>query len=222
MLNQSAKNNQEFWEIARTCSVFLLFVLRPDIESILTLIGLSLMLIGLGISPLSIKRDSVPIATASCMMIAFGGAIGGLTIATLLERLFAETPAEIADSWVASVALICSSLGVLAWTFIVLKISPVSRLPRVAVILFALAGVYSLIYGILTMESVLSDVSRITSEWGTGIAYLLNGSAIVAWAYLVPHKTSIAHRKILVICLLTIIGVVTIIEGITHISDTIW
>ena len=129
MLNQSAKNNQASWETAKACSVFLLFILRPDIESIFTLIGLSLMLIGLGISPLSIKRDSVPIATASCLMIALGSGIGGLTIATLLERLLAETPAEMAGSWIANVALICSSLGVLAWIFIVLKISPVSRPP---------------------------------------------------------------------------------------------
>ena len=222
MLDKPGKNKQKSWETAQAFSVFALVVLRPDIESIFTLIALSLMLIGLGISPLYIKRDSVSIATASCIMIAFGGGIGGLTIATLLERLFAETPAEIADSWVASVTLICSSLGILAWIFIVLKISPISRPSRVAVGLFALAGAYSLIYGILTMESVLSDVSRITSEWGKGIAYLLNGGAIVGWAYLVPQRTSIAHRKILVICLLTIIGVVTIIEGIAHISDAIW
>ena len=155
------------------------------------------------------------------MMIAFGGAIGGLTIATLLERLLAETPAEIADSWIASVALICSSLGVLAWIFIVLKISSVSGPTRVAAILFALAGAYSLIYGILTMESVLSDASRITSEWGRGIAYLLNGGAIVGWTLLFTRKTSIARRKILVICLM-ITGAVTIVDGITHIFHAIW
>lgn len=221
MLNQSAKNNQGSWETARACSIFVLFIMRPDIESILTLVGLSLMLIGLGISPLSIKRDSVPIATASCLMIALGGGIGGLTIATLLERLFAETPGEIADSWVASVTLICSSLGVLAWIFIILKISPVSRLPRVAVVLFALAGVYSLLYGILTIGVPLFDESLIIPKWETGIAYLLNGSAMIGWAYLVTRRTSITHRKILVISLM-IIGAITIADGITHISDAIW
>ncbi|RKU20758.1 hypothetical protein C6500_08045 [Candidatus Poribacteria bacterium] len=221
MLNQFAKNNQESWETAQACSIFLLFILRPDIESIFTLIGLSLMLIGLGISPLSIKRDSVSIATASCIMIAFGCAIGGLTIATLLERLFAETPAEIAGSWVANVALICSSLGVLAWIFIVLKISPVSRPPRVVVVLFALAGVYSLLYGILTIGVPLFNEPLIIPKWETGIAYLLNGGAIVGWTLLFTRKTSIARRKILVICLM-IIGAVTIIDGITHISDAIW
>ena len=221
MLEKPIRNNQGAWETAQAFSVFVLFVLRPDIESIFTLIGLSLMLIGLGISPLSIKRDSVSIATASCIMIACGGAIGGLTIATLLERLFAETPAEIADSWVASVALICSSLGILAWIFIVLKISPVSRPPRVAVGLFALTAVYALLYGILTIRIVLSDGTLIIPEWGKGIAYLLNGSAIVGWTLLVTRKTSIANRKILVICLM-ITGAVTIIDGITHIFDAIW
>ena len=179
MLDKPAKNNQVSWEVTQAFSVFLFFVLRPDIESILTLIALSGMLIGLGISPFYIKSRSVVVATASCIMIALGSGIGGLTIATLLEKLFAETPVEIKDSWVAGVALICSSLGILAWVFIVLKISPVSRPPLVAVVLFALAGVYSLIYGILTTEAVLSDVPRITSEWAKGVAYILNGSAMI-------------------------------------------
>lgn len=221
MLEKPTLNNQGSWETAQAFSVFVLFVLRPDIESIFTLIGLSLMLIGLGISPLSIKRDSVSIATASCIMIAFGGAIGGLTIATLLERLFAETPAEIADSWVASVTLICSSLGVLAWIFIVLKTSPVSRPPHVAVVLFALAGVYSLLYGILTIRVVLSGEPLIMLEWEKGIAYLLNGGAMMGWTLLVTRRASITRRKILVICLM-IAGVSTVIVGITHIFDAIW
>ena len=110
MLEKPVKNTQSSWEVTQAVSAWVFFVLRPDIESIFTLIGLSLMLIGLGISPLSIKRDSVPIATASCIMIALGSGIGGLTVATLLERLFAENPAEVGGSWVASVTLICSSL----------------------------------------------------------------------------------------------------------------
>ena len=221
MLDKPAKNNQVSWTTVHASSVFVLFVLPPDIESIITLIGLSLMLIGLGISPLSIERRSVPIATASCITIALGGAIGGLTIATLLERLFAETPAEIADSWVASVTLICSSLGILAWTFIVLKISPVSPSPRVAVALFALAAVYSLLYGILAMGTALSDEPLIIPEWRKGIAYLLNGGAMVGWTLLVTRKASIPHRKLLVVCLM-ILGVVTISDGITHIFEAIW
>ena len=221
MLDKPGKNKQRSWETAQAFSFFALFVLRPDIESIFTLIALSLVLIGLGISPLYIKRDSVSIATASCIMIAFGGGIGGLTIATLLERLFAETPAEIADSWVASVTLICSSLGILAWTFIVLKISPVSRPPRVAVGLFALASVYALLYGILTIGIVLSDGSLIIPEWGKGIAYLLNGGAMVGWILLVTRQTSIANRKMLVIGSM-IAGVSTVIVGIIHIFDAMW
>ena len=185
------------------------------------MIGLSLMLIGLGISPLGIERKSVLIATASCIMVAFGGAIGGLTIATLLERLLAETPAEIADSWVASVTLICSSLGILAWTFIVLKISPVSPPPRVAVALFALAAVYSLLYGILTMRIALSDQPLMIPAWGKGIAYLLNGGAILGWTLFVTRKASIPNRKLLVVCLI-ILGVITMSDGITRIFKAIW
>ena len=154
-------------------------------------------------------------------MIVLGGAIGGLTIATLLERLLTETQVEIKDSWVAGVALICSSLGILAWVFIVLKISPISRPPLVAVVLFALAGVYSLIYGILTTEAVLSDVPRITSEWEKGVAYILNGSGMVGWAFLVTRRASINNRKLFVICLL-ISGTSTVLAGITHVFDAIF
>ena len=221
MLDKPAKNNQVSWEVTQAFSVFLFFVLRPDIESILTLIALSGMLIGLGISPFYIKSRSVAVATASCIMIALGSGIGGLTIATLLEKLFAETQVEIKDSWVAGVALICSSLGILAWVFIVLKISPVSRPPLVAVVLFALAGVYSLIYGILTTEAVLSDVPRITSEWAKGVAYILNGSAMIGWAFLVTRRASINNRKLFVICVL-IGGASAILIGITRIFDAIF
>ena len=221
MLDKPAKNNQVSWEVTQAFSVFLFFVLRPDIESILTLIALSGMLIGLGISPFYIKSRSVVVATASCIMIALGSGIGGLTIATLLEKLFAETPVEIKDSWVAGVALICSSLGILAWVFIVLKISPVSRPPLVAVVLFALAGVYSLIYGILTTEAVLSDVPRITSEWAKGVAYILNGSAMIGWTFLVTRRASINNRKLFVICVL-IGGASAILIGITRIFDAIF
>ena len=222
MLDKPAKNNQVSWEVTQAFSAFLFYIVRPDIESILTLIALSLMLISLGISPLYIKSRSVAVATASCIMIALGSAIGGLTIATLLERLLTETQVEIKDSWVAGVALVCSSLAVLAWVFIVLKISPVSRPPLVAVVLFALAGVYSLIYGILTTEAVLSDVPRTTSEWEEGIAYILNGSAMVGWAFLVTQKTVINKRKKLFVICLLISGVSTILVGITHVFDAIF
>ena len=221
MLDKPAKNNQVSWETLQAVSVFIFFIVRPDIESILTLIALSGMLISLGISPFYIKSRSVAVTTASCIMIVLGSAIGGLTIATLLERLLTETQVEIKDSWIASVALICSSLGILAWVFIVLKISSVSRPPLAAVVLFALAGVYSLIYGILTTEAVLSDVPRITSEWEKGVAYILNGSGMVGWALLVTRKASINNRKLFVICVL-IIGASTILMGITRIFDAIW
>ena len=221
MLDKPAKNNQVSWETLQAFSVFIFFIVRPDIESMLTLIALSLMLISLGISPLYIKSRSVTVATASCIMIVLGGAIGGLTIATLLERLLTETQVEIKDSWVAGFALICSSLGILAWVFIVLKISPISRPPLVAVVLFALAGVYSLIYGILTTEAVLSDVPRTTSEWAKGVAYILNGSGMVGWALLVTQKASINNRKLFVICVL-ISGASTILMGITRIFGAIW
>ena len=222
MLDKPVKNTKVSWEVTQAFSVWILFVMRPDIESILTLIALSIMLIALGVSPLYVKSGSAAIATASCIMIALGSGIGGLTIATLLERLFAETPADIADSWVASVTLICSSLGVLAWTFIVLKISPVSRPPRVAVVLFTLAGAYSLVCGILRIETVLSEEPRITSAWAEGVACILNGSAMAGWTFLVVQKTVInKNKKLMVVCLL-ISGASTVLVGIALIVDTIF
>ena len=195
---------------------------RPDIESILTLIALSIMCFSFGVSPLYIRGIPTPVVIAGCIMIVLGSGIGGLTIVTLLKKLFAETQVEIKDSWVAGVTLICSSLGILAWTFIVLRISPITRPPLIAIVLFAIAGVYSLGYGVLRIEAILSDVSRITFEWEEGIAYILNGSAMVGWTLLVTQKTFINKRKKLIVVCLLIGGASSVLVGITSIFDTIF
>ena len=170
---QSEKKKQVSWQTMQGLSAFLFFVSRPDIESIFTLIAISAMLIAFGISPLYIKDKSIAVYTAAAIMIALGGGVGGLTIGTLLERLFEETPMDIADSWVAGTTLICSSLGILAWTFIVLKISPITPPPLIAIAIFAIAGVYSVIYGILFVKTVLLDNTQIASAWGEGVAFIL-------------------------------------------------
>ena len=221
MTNESKKNTGVSWQTMQAISVFMFFVLRPDIESIFTLIGISTMLICLGISPLYVKNKSISVYIASVIMIALGGGVGGLTIGTLLERLFAETPTAIGDSWVAGVTLVCASLGVLAWTFVVVKISPLTRPPLIAIVLFALAGVYSLILGILSVKTVLFDQTQITLTWEEGIAHILNGGAMVGWTLIVTRKTSIKNRRLFVICLM-IAGVATVAAGVTHILDAIF
>ena len=221
MTDQSEKNTQVSWQTTQGFSVFLLYISRPDIEGVIILICLTVMLIALGISPLSIEKKPVSVLIASMLMIALGGGIGGLTIGTLLERLFAESHIEIGGSWVASVALICTSLGILAWVFIVLRISPVTRPPLVAAMLFAIAGAYALIYGILTLETYFFGITRIPSAWGEGIAYILNGSAILGWSHLVMWKMSINRRKTLTVCSM-IVGVATIVVGIVGVLDTIF
>ena len=221
MSTQSAKNNRVSWQTMQGISVFIFFILRPDIDSVFTLIALSTMLICLGISPLYVKNKPTSVFAASMIILALGCGIGGLTIGTLIERLFVETPTEIGNSWVAGVALICSSLGVLAWTFVVVKISPLNRPPLIAIVLFALAGVYSLILGILSVKTVLFDQTQITLTWGEGIAHILNGGAMVGWTHLVTRKTSITNRKVFVICLM-IAGVGIVAVGITHILDAIF
>lgn len=218
---QAEKKTQVSWQTMQGCSVFLLYISRPDIESVIILICLTVMLICIGISPLSVENKPVSVLIASMFMIALGGGIGGLTIGTLLERFFAETHTEIGGSWVASVALILTSLGILAWVLIVLKISPITRPPFVASILFAIAGAYALIYGILTLETYFWGITRITSAWGEGIAYILNGGAIVGWSHLVMPKMPITKRKTLVICSM-IVGVVTVLIGIAGILDAIF
>lgn len=214
------KHRTASWETMQAISVFFFFISRPDIESVFTLIPLSMILISLGISPFYIKSRPTIVTIACCFIIALGIGIGGLTVATLLERLSTETPVEIKDSWVAGAALVCASLGILAWAFVVLTISPVSRPPIIAVVLFAIAGVHSLTYGILRIEAVLSDLPRIASDWEKGIAYLLNGGAMVGWTLLVTRKAAIARRELLVICLM-ISGVCFIGVGIIHIFDAI-
>ena len=220
-MDQSAKNTQVSWQTTQGVSVFLLYISRPDIESVITLICLTGMLICFGISPLYIENKPVSVLVASIIMIALGSGIGGLTIGTLLERLFAESHTEIAGSWVASVALISTSIGILAWILIVLQISPITRPPLVAVILFVIAGAYSLIYGILTLETYFFGIIRIALAWGEGIAYILNGGAIVGWTHLVMREIPINKRKILVICSM-IVGVATVMVGVVGILDAIF
>ena len=221
-MDQAAKNTQVSWQTTQGVSIVLLYLSSPNIESVITLICLTGMLICLGITPLYIANKSGSVLIiASTLMIALGGGIGGLTIGTLLERLFAESHAKIGGSWVASVALICTSLGILAWVLIVLQISPITRPPLVAAILFAIAGAYSLIYGILTLETYFLGIIRITPVWGEGIAYLLNGSAILGWSHLVMREMPINGRKMLMICSM-IVGGATIMVGVVSILDTIF
>ena len=220
-MDQSEKNTHVSWQTTQGVSVFLLYISRPDIESVITLICLSGMLVCLGISPLSIENKPVSVLIASIIMIALGGGIGGLTIGTLLERLFAESHIEIGGSWVASVALICTSLGILAWVLIVLQISPITRPPLVAAMLFAIAGAYSLIYGILTLETYFFGIIRIALAWGEGIAYILNGGAIIAWSHFVMPKMLITRRRLLTVCLM-IIGVATVVVGVVGVLDAIF
>ena len=222
MTDQSSKNTQVSWQTMQGFSVFLLYISRPDIESVIILICLTVMLIALGISPLSVENKPVSVFIASMLMIALGGGIGGLTIGTLLERLFAESHIEIGGSWVASVTLICTSLGILAWVFIVLRISPITRPPLVAAMLFAIAGAYSLIYGISTLETYFLGITRITSASGEGIAYILNGGAILGWTHLVMREMPITkHRTFMVICSM-IIGAATVVLGMISILDAIF
>ncbi|MCG9132854.1 hypothetical protein J5I95_14335 [Candidatus Poribacteria bacterium] len=221
MSTQSIKKKQVSWQTMQGLSAFWFFVSRPDIESIFTLIGISMVLIGFGISPLYIKDKSVSVYIVATIMVALGAGIGGLIIGELLERLFAETPTDIADSWVAGTTLICSSLGILAWIFIVLKISPITRPPLIAITLFAIAGVYSLIYGVLSVKTVLLDDTQITSAWGEGIAFIFNGCAMIVWTHLVTRKMSIENSKIFVICLM-IAGVATVLVGIAGVLDAIF
>ncbi len=221
MTDQSKKNTQVSWQATQGFSVFLLYISRPDIEGIIILICLTVMLVCIGVTPLYVENKPVSVLIASMLMIALGGGIGGLTIGTLLERLFAESHIEIGGSWVASVALICTSLGILAWVFIVLRISPVTRPPLVAAMLFAIAGAYALIYGILTLETYFLGITRIASAWGEGIAYILNGSAIVGWSHLVMPKMLITKRKTLTVCSM-IVGVATVVIGIIGILDAIF
>ncbi len=221
MTDQSAKNTQISWQTTQGISVFLLYITRPDIESVVTLICLTCMLICLGITPLYIENKPVSVLIASMLMIALGGGLGGLTIGQLLERLFAETHTEIGGSWVASFALISTSLGILAWVLIVLRISPITRPPLVAAMLFGVAGAYSLIYGILTLEIYFFGITRIASAWGEGMAYILNGGAILGWTHLVMREIPINKRKMLVICSM-IVGVATVMVGVVGILDAIF
>ena len=106
------------------------------------------------------------------------------------------------------------SLAIFVWVFVLLKVVPITRSLLIGVAFFVLASGYALICNAqVVINAIVSDMSYVEVYWDQGIAYVLNGSAIIAWMLLIVRK--IADVKVKSIVPLSVfLGVVYIGIGI--------
>ena len=95
-----------------------------------------------------------------------------------------------------------------------LKVAPITRLLLIGVAFFVLASGYALICNAqVVINAIVSDMSYVEVYWDQGIAYVLNGSAIIAWMLLIVRKIADVKVKSIV-PLFVFLGVVYIGIGI--------
>ena len=117
-------------------------------------------------------------------------------------------------SWMPRLAGIFYSLAIFVWVFVLLKVAPITRSLLIGVAFFVLASGYALICNAqVVINAIVSDMSYVEVYWDQGIAYVLNGSAIIAWMLLIVRKIADVKVKSIV-PLFVFLGVVYIGIGI--------
>ena len=88
------------------------------------------------------------------------------------------------------------SLAIFVWVFVLLKVVPITRSLLIGVAFFVLASGYALICNAqVVINAIVSDMSYVEVYWDQGIAYVLNGSAIIAWVLLILRKIAVVKLK---------------------------
>lgn len=188
MFNKPTQITQTTWKTVQSNALFLFLamVIPTEIDnSPLLLLGQGVILFSTGGMPLVIPRIPVSASIACGIVMALGCGIATFSLAPwfpVLETVIVSNWGQ----WVPSVSL---SLAVVLWVFVVLKISPISRALLLSTAFVAAAAGYSLACGVhAIVDAIVSDVTRTFKLWEEGIAYLLNGCAMVVWARLVTRK----------------------------------
>ena len=165
------------------------------------------MWIFLGIHPLFIENQRTSATIGGWVIIASGCCIMGLGIGMII-RLDADV------SWIPRLAGIFYSLAIFSWVFVILKVAPITRALLIGIAFFILASGYALICNVqVVINAIVSDMPHIEVYWDRGIAYVLNGSALIAWMLLIVRKIAIVKAKPIV-PLFVFVGVVQIGIGI--------
>ena len=179
---------------------------------LIALIGGMLILFGtmwifLGIHPLFIENRPTSATIGGWVIIASGCCIMGLGISMIIS-LDADV------SWMPRLAGIFYSLAIFSWVFVLLKVAPITRSLLMGIAFFVLASGYALICNAqVVINTIVSDMPHIEVYWDQGIAYVLSGSAIIAWMLLIVRKIGIVKTKS-IIPLFVFMGVVYIGIGI--------
>lgn len=188
MFNKSTQITPTTWKTVQSNALFLFFamVIPTEIDnSPLLLLGQGVILFSTGGMPLVIPRIPVSASIACGIVMALGCGIATFSLAPWFPAL----KTVIISNWGQWVPSVSFSLAVVLWAFVVLKISPISRALLISTAFVAAAAGYSLACGVhAIVDAIVSDVTRTFKLWEEGIAYLLNGCAMVVWARLVTRK----------------------------------
>lgn len=188
MFNKPTQITQTTWRTVQSYTAFLFFamVIPTKIDnSPLLLLCQGVLLFLTGGMPLRIPRIPVSASIACGIVMALGCGIASFSLAPWFPALQTVVVSKWGQ-WVPSVSV---SLAVVLWVFVVLKISPISRALLISTAFVAAAAGYSLACGVhAIVDAIVSNVTRTFKPWEEGIAYLLNGCAMVVWARLVIRK----------------------------------
>ena len=223
MLKQIAKrlvgHKQVSWEtMAGDLSICLALMFQAALwnsavySPLIALTGGMLILFGtmwvfLGNHPLFLENRPTSVTIGSGVIIASGCCIIGLGIGMIIS-LDADV------SWMPRLAGIFYSLAIFVWVFVLLKVAPITRSLLIGVAFFVLASGYALICNAqVVINAIVSDMSYVEVYWDQGIAYVLNGSALIAWMLLIVRKIADVKVKSIV-PLFVFLGVVYIGIGI--------
>ena len=233
MSGRSAKSTQDLRNIVCGTAVPMLSILavfpttlnsEGPLTTAVGLICLSCVWISFGILPLCFEARTRPIFVTTLIIIVLGSGMSGLGIAALLKTLLSRTETFLTDNWISAVASVLSSLALLAFGFIVLKITPMTRALLIGMTLILLAGGYSLGCGIFsTVKLVIYGTSHIAAIWKSGMRAVLNGGATVVWTLLITRQIVYRDpRTRFAVPLFVICGGGYIVIGISYIIGSIF
>lgn len=186
MFDKPVKTTQVTWETVQSNAAFLFFAMAAsEIDSPLLLLCQGVILFVTGMTPFGIKRLPISASIVCGIVMAFGCCVGCLSLAPWFPAL----RSVVESKWGEAVPSVSMSLSAVLWIFVLLKISPVTRALWIGTVFVAAAASYTLACGIqVIVDAVVSDATRSFAVWEEGIAYLLNGCAMIVWARLVIRE----------------------------------
>ena len=219
MYSMSTNRSDVTWKNVLANPFILSIMAIPlDSNSVLALISTSFVLVVSSLPLLHIRHVSFSVSIPCGIIFALGCSIGGFALSHILERLFPNFPTVNQWEWIQWVPSAFGNLAILVWVIVVLNISPVSRSLVIGTGLVAAAAGYALtLDAVAVRETLIFDVPHEITDWEQGIAYLLNGNALVVWSRLVIRGLVSANREKLATMGTLFVGICIILLGIIKI-----